>query len=448
MDILISVIMPLYNAEKYLAESLTSVLKQTLLQFELICINDASTDGTLDILREFQKRDNRIKIILNEEHSGAAYSRNEGIKVSRGAYLSFLDGDDIFEEEMLEAAYNIAKRTQADIVLYELLHVPSEQIYIKKQVKHGEKYIEEYCQHPFSVKEKSAYEVLNWSASPCDKLFRRQFVIDNKLEFQTLQSSNDLLFVNLSLMLAQKIIFSNNNKVMVYARDHNVPTRISFDRDPMCSFLAMKKLQEELLERGRFEEFFQHFFYRLFFSLKYALEKTKDEKNARSFYDFLKTKGIRYFRDKSGKYYNKIDSYVKELIEMFEMRSFEEKWYENISVLTVYLEKNINSVNTLYQDCIRNNRELGIWGAGKNGYVFLKFCHCHKMKIKVIIDIDKKKQGNKLFGCPIVSPEKSLKSVKTIIVTGRQIYDSVLKEVKDYEKDIVLIDLDSFLGTF
>ena len=96
----ISIIMPLYNAAKYLEESINSIRKQTFEDFELICMNDASTDDTLEILRHFRKNDARIKIFSNEERKGAAFSRNRGMKEAGGTYLSFLDGDDIFEEEI------------------------------------------------------------------------------------------------------------------------------------------------------------------------------------------------------------------------------------------------------------------------------------------------------------------------------------------------------------
>ena len=92
----ISVVMPLYNAQKYLKESLDSILCQSFSNFELICINDDSSDDTENILKEYQSRDSRINIYKNAERSGAALSRNKGIEVAKGKYIIFLDGDDLF----------------------------------------------------------------------------------------------------------------------------------------------------------------------------------------------------------------------------------------------------------------------------------------------------------------------------------------------------------------
>jgi len=104
----ISVIIPIYNMEKYLNESLDSVITQTLKDIEIICINDGSIDSSLKILKEYEKKDKRIKII-NQNNSGVATSRNRGINVSNGEFIAFLDPDDKFiNNSSLENLYNAA----------------------------------------------------------------------------------------------------------------------------------------------------------------------------------------------------------------------------------------------------------------------------------------------------------------------------------------------------
>ena len=125
----ISVIMPIYNGEKYLEETLDSLLKQTYKDFEIICIDDASTDTTRDILQRYRRTDDRIRILKNAEHAGAAFSRNRGIRAAAGKYITFLDGDDIFEEDMFYAARNAMIEHSLDLVMYEIKTVSSEHIY-------------------------------------------------------------------------------------------------------------------------------------------------------------------------------------------------------------------------------------------------------------------------------------------------------------------------------
>ncbi len=104
----ISVIIPTYNKEKYLNECLDSVINQTLKEIEIICVNDGSTDNSLTILKEYEKKDKRIKII-NQENSGVAIARNRAMDISKGEFIAFLDSDDkIINDNSLENLYYAA----------------------------------------------------------------------------------------------------------------------------------------------------------------------------------------------------------------------------------------------------------------------------------------------------------------------------------------------------
>ena len=111
----ISIIVPVYNAEKYLRETMTYIVEQTMRDIEIICVNDASTDNSLHILEEFAGKDTRIRIITNSSNRGAAISRNRGMDMAQGTYVCFLDADDIFAEDMLEKEYEAICRYNADI---------------------------------------------------------------------------------------------------------------------------------------------------------------------------------------------------------------------------------------------------------------------------------------------------------------------------------------------
>ena len=97
----ISVIMPVYNGEKFLKEAIESILNQTFQNFELIIINDGSKDSSLDIIKKYENSDNRIKVI-NQENAGVSVSRNNGIKNSIGEYVAFIDCDDLWLPKKLE----------------------------------------------------------------------------------------------------------------------------------------------------------------------------------------------------------------------------------------------------------------------------------------------------------------------------------------------------------
>lgn len=112
----ISIIIPVYNAEKYLSQCLNSIINQTLFNIEILCINDASTDGSLKILQEYAKKDNRIKVINNKINSGAPGAvKNIGIKNATGIYIGFVDSDDWVDQNYFAELYNIAETNNADV---------------------------------------------------------------------------------------------------------------------------------------------------------------------------------------------------------------------------------------------------------------------------------------------------------------------------------------------
>lgn len=113
----VSIIMPIYNAEKYLRECMDSVINQTMKDIEIICVNDGSKDSSMDILRYYESLDSRITII-NKENEGAGQARNDGMRMATGDYLLFLDADDFFELDMVEKAYNSIEDNEADVCIF------------------------------------------------------------------------------------------------------------------------------------------------------------------------------------------------------------------------------------------------------------------------------------------------------------------------------------------
>ena len=105
MNCRVSVIVPVYNVEKYLKQCLDSLINQTLEDIEIICVNDGSTDSSLNILEEYQNKDNRIKII-SQENKGVSAARNLGLKNAKGEYLLFIYADDWVELNALEELFN------------------------------------------------------------------------------------------------------------------------------------------------------------------------------------------------------------------------------------------------------------------------------------------------------------------------------------------------------
>lgn len=115
----VSVIVPVFNVEEYLSTSLDSILNQTLKDIEIICINDGSTDASLDILENYAKKDARIKII-SKKNEGQGIARNIGLDNAQGEFIAFVDSDDFIKEDMLEKSYKKSVSKNLDLVMYKV----------------------------------------------------------------------------------------------------------------------------------------------------------------------------------------------------------------------------------------------------------------------------------------------------------------------------------------
>lgn len=115
-EIKITVIVPVYNTEKYLSKCLDSILSQTLKEIEIICIDDGSTDSSSKILAEYAIKDPRL-LVIRKKNDGLGAARNTGIEVASGEYISFVDSDDFIDPQMLNLLYNMGKKTESDVVI-------------------------------------------------------------------------------------------------------------------------------------------------------------------------------------------------------------------------------------------------------------------------------------------------------------------------------------------
>ncbi|HEL1907892.1 TPA: glycosyltransferase family 2 protein [Streptococcus suis] len=113
----ISVCVPVYNSSTYLRECIESIRNQTFKDLEIICVDDGSTDDSLEILKEFQRKDPRVQLIVQERNMGVGVARNRAIDLASGQYMSFIDSDDFIEPEMFEELYNKAIKNDAEIAI-------------------------------------------------------------------------------------------------------------------------------------------------------------------------------------------------------------------------------------------------------------------------------------------------------------------------------------------
>lgn len=200
---LISVIIPVYNAEKYLRECLDSVCGQTLQDIEIICVDDGSVDGSAGILGEYAAEDSRISVI-SQSNAGAGAARNRGMEAASGEYLAFIDADDFWKPQLLEKAYEQAEKYDADLCLYqnavydEITGSAAGVPYAAWLPSSSQAFRPaEYADRLFQMT----------APAPGYRIYRRDMIRKYGLTFLPQHIAEDIYFVFLSMAFAERICF-------------------------------------------------------------------------------------------------------------------------------------------------------------------------------------------------------------------------------------------------
>lgn len=192
----VSVIMPVYNAVKYLANTIESILNQTYKDFELILIDDGATDGSSEICKDYAQKDSRI-IYINQQNKGICAARNKGILIANGKYLAFSDHDDIYELNYLQRLYDLAEESNADVVKCSVKYynqdssgkIKEEYSILKEEVILHRDIIDRYCEFPICF-----WGV--WNA-----LYKRELIRKNFIEFdETMKYGQEDFMFNIELL--------------------------------------------------------------------------------------------------------------------------------------------------------------------------------------------------------------------------------------------------------
>lgn len=186
---LISIVIPIYNAEKYLSNCLDSLICQTYPDLEIVCVNDGSQDQSLNILREYQSNDNRI-VIIDKKNEGVSQARNTGLKNISGKYVMFVDADDWLDQETCEAALNTLHQNDADVVMWSYVSETEnrktyKKIYSEKTVFEKENVVSHIHRRFIGLlgEELSHPELADSLCPVWGKLYKRQLIGDSRAEF-------------------------------------------------------------------------------------------------------------------------------------------------------------------------------------------------------------------------------------------------------------------------
>ena len=203
-NILVSIIVPVYNSEQFLKNMLDSLLGQTYQYIQIICVNDGSKDSSLEILRNYENRDSRM-VVIDKKNEGAGAARNHGLKKADGKYLLFIDSDDFIEKDCIERLLFAAEKNQTDIVVFGLDHYDN---------KTGE-----FFPNPWAVSQPHIPVKKNFYANDIDHIYKHligytvnkfylsSFLTGLELQFPSIGAHEDMSFTYTALSAAHKIFY-------------------------------------------------------------------------------------------------------------------------------------------------------------------------------------------------------------------------------------------------
>lgn len=247
-SVILSVISPVYNGAKYLEPFLRSVLQQSFPHFELIMVDDGSTDSSIEIIKTYQKKDSRIHLI-GQNHKGAGSARNFGLSRAKGQYIIFLDCDDWFSEDFFKTMVDRIEADQSDIAICEFFIYNQQTGEMEKSAipETGNQNIER-TNLVFDI-----FAPNSWT-----KLYRVSFLKKNELLFQEIPSCNDWSFAYTSLACAEKI--SVIREPLVYYRTKTTTSISSYRYKRTKDIVwAIKHLRQELKSRALFSQYKEGF---------------------------------------------------------------------------------------------------------------------------------------------------------------------------------------------
>jgi glycosyltransferase involved in cell wall biosynthesis len=251
-DLLVSIVMPVYNSEAFLKKSVRSATEQTLDSIEIICINDQSSDGSLAVLKELQKKDRRIRIINNNKNVGPGESRNIGIKKATGKYICFLDSDDWLEKTACEILYNKAVESGSDVVF-----IKPKLVFKNKTILDDRLLTKEDVLDKEIVFRKNLLRKVAWA--PWSKFVSRSMLLKNKILFPDIYIAEDMDFSYKSLYYAKKISYVEEYLYNYNLRENSLMSYTRPRRRIENYFESIKLLEKFLKEKKIFEKYYREF---------------------------------------------------------------------------------------------------------------------------------------------------------------------------------------------
>ena len=383
----ISVVVPIYNKGCFLQQCISSVLESTLKNIEVICVDDASTDNSKQVLREIAQKDKRVFIIENTQNYGVSYSRNKGIQCAKGKYIFFLDADDFIEKDALQVYFQHLENNQAQGCFIKLIDNNGKETGI-----HG-KYDDIYCGIKLLDQFVQNNEAFLYA---CGAIWQRKFLIENDIIFEKLKIGEGGLFILNALLKAQRVVYSN------YSGYHYVINETSTNQ-------RHEAMQEAAIGQAK----------QLIFMIK-SMQSKSSNKEITHFLQWYTKKyigGIRNIRFDNQE-------------QMGEFFPNEEDRYLFFLIRGNYLEHHIQISENMEIKMVQKGK-IYLYGAGYETLDAIKYCHRIGVEICGIFVTSKHNNPDNIYGFHVSEFREQLIKDKSvpILITAHKKHQ---KEIKNY----------------
>ncbi|MFD0829836.1 glycosyltransferase family 2 protein [Neobacillus sp. M.A.Huq-85] len=287
MKPLISIIVPVFNVEPFLGDCLDSLLAQTLGDFEVILVNDGSTDNSINICNSYAESDNRIKVI-DKEYGGVSSARNAGLKLAKGDYIGFVDGDDYILKNMYLELYELCEKTESDISISKLGREINGEIINKSH-------------DPF-VKEMDNIEAMRelfkgilYRFSLCNKLFKRKCF--ENIQFPDGRIHEDLSTTYKLFANSDKAVYTNNIGYIYVKRENSILTS-KFNEKRLDAFIGWDEILAFMIKRypELSQEFLTCYVFGCVDNIFYILNQVNNKRDQKHYIRYLQQHVKKYFR--------------------------------------------------------------------------------------------------------------------------------------------------------
>ena len=444
----ISIVVPVYNTAKYLRACLNSLLTDPLKDCEIICIDDCSADTSLHVLRAYEKRYKQIHVIANKKKLGSADSRNLGISLAKGEYITTLDSDDYFDPIVIWEAYLRCKQYNSDVVYWRDPFLIDDRNYALSGGERQPLYVQRVISRDNFISTElkdTLFYTLHWYTQ--SRLVSKKFILEHALKFHGIARGDDLYFGCAIALLAKRVTYLDKSAVY-YRTNREGQLSAGGMRDIHDAYNELRRVRELVTSSFEYEHALNVFYSVAVNCLKDIMDISFNiSSEQRCFFYFMREIGWKelkldsctektFFNRADYKLYKRLRNYIGGGI-ISKKATVEDDFSDCFDEYCNEICLNLKKMN--YKYCI--------WGYGKHGKVFADKAIQNKVPICAIVDRAISLKGKKVHGLDIQPlREQKIDAFSAIIITNSTYGMDIVEELAAHSyQRITLIDIDFFI---